>query len=176
MFGRNSFYAIGVIAILFLGGLSLRQDREQPEKSLHANVTTNVEESNERVDFLFDYDEALTKARRENKPVLVFFMADNCRYSRQMLAHAFVDPDVERFSKSFVCLEIDVNEPSNDRICDAFGVVANPTVQFVTSYGVPLQRVTKLQSGADLLGQMQIALTSIAWRTAQEPDEGTILR
>ena len=93
-----------------------------------------------------------------------------------MLAHAFVDPDVERFSKSFVCLEIDVNEPSNDRICDAFGVVATPTVQFVTSYGVPLQRVTKLQSGADLLGQMQIALTSIAWRTAQEPDEGTILR
>ena len=71
MFGRNSFYAIGVIAILFLGGLSLRQDREQPEKSLHANVTTNVEESNERVDFLFDYDEALTKARRENKPVIV---------------------------------------------------------------------------------------------------------
>lgn len=173
---KSTLYSMGIVAFLFLGCFSFLGERNLTSEPLKANVPTDVEASNERVAFLSDYDEALALARRENKPALVFFMADGCKYSLQMLRTAFVDPDVERLSKSFVCVEIDVNDPKSDALCDSFGVVATPTVQFITSYGAPLQRVTRLQTGDELFGQMQMALTSMAWSSANSPSETTILR
>lgn len=173
---KTIFSAVGLAAFLFFGCFSLMGERNLTNESLRANTPIDSEQANERVAFLTNYDEALTLARRENKPILVFFMADNCRFSRQMMLNAFVDPDVERMSKSFVCLEVDVNDPASDRLCDVFGVAATPTVQFVTSYGVPLQRVTRMQTGGELFSQMQVALTSMAWRTAHTADEALLSR
>lgn len=168
---KTIFSAAGLAVFLFFGCFSLFGGRNLTNEPLRANPPTSAEEANGRVEFFTDYDEALAIARRENKPALLFFMSEDCKYSRRMLHGAFVDPDVERLSRSFVCVEIDVNNPESDRICDVFDVDATPTVQFVTSYGVALQRVTRLQSGEELCDQMQIALTSVAWRTAHDADD-----
>ena len=168
---KTIFSAAWIAAFLFFGCFSLLGERNLTNEPLRANPPSSVEDINERVVFLTDYDEALATARRENKPALIFFMSEDCKYSRQMLRNAFVDPDVERLSRSFVCVEIDVNDPESDRVCDVFDVAATPTVQFVTSYGVVLQRVTRLQTGEELCDQMQIALTSAAWRSAHTADD-----
>ncbi len=163
--------AAGLAVFLFFGCFSLWGERNLTNEPLRANPPTTAEETNGRVVFLTDYDEALAVARRENKPALLFFMSEDCKYSRRMLLGAFVDPDVERLSRSFVCVEIDVNDPESDRVCDVFDVDATPTVQFVTSYGVALQRVTRLQTGEELCDQMRIALTSVAWRSARTAED-----
>lgn len=168
--------AAALAACLFFGCFSLLGERDLTHESLRADTTSGAEESTGRVAFLTNYDEALALARRENKPLLLFFMANRCRYSRQMERNAFVDPEVERMAESFVCIEIDVNAPENERVCAAFGVDATPTVQFVTAYGAPLQRVTRLQSGDELCAQMQIALTSVAWRSAHTTEEKLLER
>ena len=74
---------------------------------------------------------------------------------------------VENLTKQFVCVQIEVNDPKNEELCDQFDVVSTPTVQFIAVNGDPLQRVTSEQSGAELAAQMQAALTSIAWRAAR---------
>lgn len=173
---KKLLVAFGIAVFLFFGCFSLFEGRSLTNEPLRADAPNNPERVDERIVFLKDYDAALERARLENKPILVFFMASDCRFSVQMLRVAFVDPDVERMSRSFVCLEIDVNDPKNERLCDVFDVSATPTVQFVTSYGTPLQRVTRLQSGDELCNQMQIALTSVAWRSAQTPGDELIAR
>ena len=82
----------------------------------------------------------------------------------------------EKLAKEFVCVQIDMNEEKNGAICDAYNVAVSPTVQFVTAQGAPLQRLASVQSGERLAAQMQIALTSVAWRDARGEEEKALLR
>jgi hypothetical protein len=84
-----------------------------------------------------------------------------------MLDDAFSNEEIARLSRKFVCVEIDVNDEAGEKICEEFGVNASPTIQFATSRGVLLQRLTRNQPAALLERQMEAALTSVAWRAAR---------
>lgn len=135
--------------------------------SLVANVATDLDVERATVEFSTDFDEAMRRAENENKPVLLFFTAQNCPHSQAMLDGAFSDEAVARLSRKFVCVEIDVNDEAGEKICEEFNVNASPTVQFATSRGVLLQRLTRNQPAALLERQMEAALTSVAWRAAR---------
>ncbi|MBQ9799235.1 MAG: thioredoxin family protein [Thermoguttaceae bacterium] len=132
----------------------------------------------ETVEFSTDYDEATRRAEAENKPLLLFFTAQNCPHSQAMLADAFSNEKIARLSRQFVCVEIDVNDEDGEKICEEFGVNASPTIQFATSRGVLLQRLTRNQPAALLERQMEAALTSVAWRAArmEEGSNSTFVR
>ena len=146
--------------------------------ALVANVANDWEAECEKVEFSTDFDEATRRAEAENKPLLLFFMAKNCPHSQAMLDGAFADKGIARLSRKFVCVEIDVNDETGEKICEEFGVNASPTVQFATSRGVLLQRLTRNQPAALLERQMESALTSVAWRAAriEEESNSTIIR
>ena len=176
MFKKTTFYTIGVAAFLAFLAASFWGTFFSASRPLRADALVEVDESPEGVVFLSNYDLAARRAAKENKPLLLFFMADDCQYSRRMLDVAFKDGEVERLSKEFVCVEIDMNDDDNDGVCRAFNVVASPTVQFISTYGAPLQRVSGAQSGERLGSQMQAALASVAWRAAQLGETNSVLR
>ena len=146
--------------------------------ALVANVANDLNVERETVDFSTDFDEAMRRAEAENKPVLLFFMSKNCPHSQAMLDGAFSDEEIARLSRKFVCVEIDVNDETGEKISEEFGVNASPTIQFATSRGVLLQRLTRNQPAALLERQMEAALTSVAWRAArmEEGASSTIVR
>lgn len=146
--------------------------------ALVANVATDLDVEREKVEFSTDYDEATRRAEAENKPLLLFFTAQNCPHSQAMLDGAFSNQEIARLSRKFVCVEIDVNDEDGEKICEEFGVNASPTIQFATSRGVLLQRLTRNQPAALLERQMEAALTSVAWRAArmEEGSSSTFVR
>ncbi|MBQ2850202.1 MAG: thioredoxin family protein [Thermoguttaceae bacterium] len=146
--------------------------------ALVANVANDLDVERETVEFSTDYDEATRRAEAENKPLLLFFTAQNCPHSQAMLADAFSNEKIARLSRQFVCVEIDVNDEDGEKICEEFGVNASPTIQFATSRGVLLQRLTRNQPAALLERQMEAALTSVAWRAArmEEGSNSTFVR
>ncbi len=163
-------------AVAGVVGFSRWRAPEPAADSLVANVADERALERDRVEFVVDFDEAMRRAEIENKPVLLFFTAKNCPYSRAMLEGAFSDKEIARLSRKFVCVKIDVNDADGEKICEEFGVNASPTIQFTTSRGVLLQRLTRNQPAALLERQMEAALTSIAWRAAQLEENSTFVR
>ena len=176
MFKKTTFFKLGVAAFLIFGSVALWGERRVSSESTRANAAVGDDVQTERVEFLRDYDEAIKLAAAESKPLLVFFMTEDCKHSRRMLNSAFVDPGVERLAREFVCVELDMDDPNNEDVCEAFGVVSSPTALFLSSYGVALLRTTKEQSGESLRKQMQSALSTVAWRAAHLGEDGAIRR
>ena len=175
MLRKTTFYILSLAALVALATFTQRGEVKLSGSALRANVAESVEVVDESVEFFLDYDDAVAKAQRENKPLLLFFMTDNCKYSADMLRQGFTDARVERLAKRFVCAKIDMNDPKNDDLCEEFDVVVSPTVQFLTARGAPLQRVSSMQNAERLSAQMQAALDSVAWRSARI-DERALLR
>lgn len=167
MLNKTAIYGLGIAATLALVGFSHWGESKFPSDALRADVASETALSPNRVEFSTDYAEATLRAERENKPILFFFMTKNCRYSREMLEGAFADEQIARLSRDFVCVEIDVNNPENESLCEELNVTATPTIQFATSRGVLLQRLTRSQTAERLANQMNAARTTIAWRAAQ---------
>lgn len=176
MLRKLLFYCLSVAILATFACLARQGELKMPSDALRADVAAEPDAASESVAFLTDYDEAAEKAARDNKPILLFFMTKNCKFSAAMLRNAFADVQVEKLAKEFVCVQIDMNEEKNGAICDAYNVAVSPTVQFVTAQGAPLQRLASVQSGERLAAQMQIALTSVAWRDARGEEEKALLR
>lgn len=117
------------------------------------------------VEFVRRYDQGYERAKREGKPMLVFFAAEWCNFCRQMTAEAFADADVVRWCENFVCIRVDADRDSE--VCREFRVRGYPTVQFLSPRGVPLNRVVGKQPADRLVVEMQAALGATASRTAR---------
>ncbi len=176
MFKKIAMYGSSVAllaAFAFLAGWD--DSKSSPVTALRADVAPEPDVQRTEVAFLTDYEAAKRQAARENKPALIFFMSKSCRFSANMREGAFLDPGVEELAKDFICVQVDVNDPVNDDICDEYNVDVSPTIQFVTARGELLQRLTSEQDGEALADQMRAALTSVAWRAARAEARGSTL-
>ena len=115
------------------------------------------------VPFVRGYDRGYERARREGKPMLVFFAADWCKFSQQMTDETFADSKVVRWCERFVCIRVDPDRETE--VCREFRVRGYPTVQFLSPRGVPLNRVVGKQPADQLVLEMQAALSATASRT-----------
>ncbi len=174
MLRKLAFFGLSVATIVAFVCIAQKNESKYLSASLRADVAAETDLAQENVVFLTDYELAVGKAEKENKPALLFFMSKTCKHSVNMLNGAFASSRVEKLAKQFVCVQIDMNDPKNDDICDEFDVVASPTVQFVSASGVPLQRVAAEQTGEQLATQMQAALTSVAWHASRAEERGLL--
>lgn len=91
--------------------------------------------------------EAVARAKAEQKPVLLDFWADYCAPCHKMFRTTFVDPAVVAESRRFVCGKVDVSgltrEESN-RLRTAYGVLGVPTVVLIGSDGRRVSRVGEI--------------------------------
>lgn len=117
------------------------------------------------IHFVQGYEKGFAQAKSLDRPMLLFFTADWCTYCHQMERDAFVDEAVSALAKQFVCVLVDADlEPE---VCEKFDVRGYPTIQFMTSRGVPLNRLTGRRPADQLVSQMEAALQAAAVRAQQ---------
>lgn len=121
-----------------------------------------------QIQFVRGYDEGLDEARRQSKPMLVFFTARWCTFCHQMCDESFSHAQVVNLAREFVCVLVDADTERN--ICREFGVRGYPTVQFVSPRGVPLNRVIGKKPPHELVIAMQAALQAVARRIERESE------
>jgi thioredoxin-related protein len=115
-----------------------------------------------RIDFVDDFALGCQRARDERKPMLIFFTAPWCKYCHQMAQEAFAQEAVVELSRGFVCVQVDADAETG--VCRQFEVRSFPTVQFVSSAGLRLNRVIGKQPANQLIAQMRAAMSALARR------------
>lgn len=91
------------------------------------------------------YEQALLKAKQENKPVFVDFFATWCGPCKQLEKTVFIDPEVKAYyDKHFVCVRVDVDK--EPKLAQKYRVQSIPTLIFLNSKGKEIRRVTSLVS------------------------------
>jgi thiol:disulfide interchange protein len=115
-----------------------------------------------RLRFIEGYEQGYVEAKRQGKPVLLFFTAEWCHYCHQMADEAFTNEQVVNLSERFVCVLVDA-DASRD-VCRQFHVSRFPTLQFVSPQGVVLNRLEGKVPGHQVTMAMQAALQTMARR------------
>ncbi|MGC4000955.1 MAG: cytochrome c biogenesis protein CcdA [Anaeromyxobacter sp.] len=87
--------------------------------------------------WLHSYEEALTQARQQGRPVIIDFWADWCTACKELDKIAWADPRVREAASRFVAVKMDGTNPSKgfDSVSAAYGVVGMPTVIFLDGRG-----------------------------------------
>ncbi len=86
---------------LSLTGCGTRTAAQSPDPGPKPATRQNA------VDFLTDYRQATAIATQEGRPMLVLFTLPNCVGSKTMLDITFADEEIQKFSRHFVCVQVD---------------------------------------------------------------------
>ncbi|MBF0489061.1 MAG: thioredoxin family protein [Candidatus Omnitrophica bacterium] len=78
-----------------------------------------------------DYEHALQTARREDKPLLVYFYATWCGQCHKFQSNTLTDWTVKSLAKKFVCVKLDAEFEKD--LAKRFEVTGYPTVIFLNT-------------------------------------------
>ena len=85
------------------------------------------------INWVRSYDDAISQAARENKPIMADFSTGWCGWCKKLDKETFVDDKVVALSEKFVCLKIDGDKDSH--LVRKYGVSGYPTILFMDSKG-----------------------------------------
>ena len=105
-----------------------------------------------------DYEAALVRAEAEGKPLLLFFTAPWCEYSRRLEAEVLSQADAQAAASRFVCVRIDVDRRD---LQEQYRVKVFPTIIPATSRGTASQRLTGAQTVESFVTGLTTALTAV---------------
>jgi thioredoxin-related protein len=86
--------------------------------------------SNEKIAWL-DYNQALIQARRENKPIVVYFYKPHCRVCDMLKQNGFEQPDLACYVNQNL-IAAAVNGDTEAELRDEYNITAAPTVWLLT--------------------------------------------
>ncbi len=105
------------------------------------------------------FEEALAKAKQENKLVFVDFYAVWCGPCKQMAETVFTDEEVGKYmSDKFVCMQIDVEKAGwQKETAEKFNVTVLPTLIFFKVDETVVSRLAGARDKADFLNTAKVA-------------------
>jgi len=111
-----------------------------------------------------DLDQAVAKASRQGRPVMVDFYADWCTSCKEMEATTFLDPVVRQALSGSVLLRADVtaNDADDQALLKRFGIYGPPTIAFYNRNGQERSRyrVVGYMKGAQFAAAVREAFGS----------------
>jgi thioredoxin-related protein len=122
------------LSLLVTGSSCAREESE----GLQAKSTSPSSQQQEQLQVKgLDFNDALAKAKSEDKPIFVEFYTDWCPYCRKLLAEnfAYVRFNAED-SKNRV--KFDGKSYSNVELTQAFGITSYPSLVFLNSKSQPI--------------------------------------
>ncbi len=141
--GRAGYRCIVPACVLFLG-TALLLGCAGDESSAPETVATAGADANDELGIdWFDggVDAAFAAARREDKPLFLYWGAQWCPYCKQVKATIFTRRDVIDRSRQFIAVELDGDAPSAQRAGERFGVRGYPTMIVFRPDGTELTRI-----------------------------------
>jgi len=94
------------------------------------------------VQWLTNWDAALSRAKKQNKVVVVDFYADWCVWCRRLDSTTYRDPKVVRYlAENAVPLKLDVEASPGRAMANKYGVDGLPTIVILSGEGKELGRI-----------------------------------
>lgn len=151
---RRTVTGVAAAALLMAIGCGRPAPEPAPETEMISNHGTVS------VDWEQDLDDALERARAEDKAVLVNFYADWCVWCQRLDATTLRDANVASLlSDRVVTVKLDVDGDGED-VSAAYGVEALPTVLVLDAEGREIGRIPGYQPPAGFLEALEGFLKS----------------
>ncbi|MCA9123663.1 MAG: DUF255 domain-containing protein [Planctomycetaceae bacterium] len=106
------------------------------------------------------FREALAKARREKKPIVLDFTASWCVPCQRMLRETFPDEKVARLLERFVLIKVDTDEQPT--LANKYAAVGLPDVRLLSPEGEELRRFCDFQGPDDFAQELDELLAEVA--------------
>lgn len=121
----------------------------------------------QRVKTIQDLNEALNRAKLENKPVILDFYADWCVSCKEMDHTTFANNSVKETLKNFIVLRADVtaNDDDDKNLMSNYNVIAPPTILFFAK-GLEIKnlRIVGALGPNDFMQYLQQAIIAVKQR------------
>lgn len=110
----------------------------------------------EGIKWIYSYDQALSLARTQNKPIMVDFYAEWCGWCKRLDQETYQDQRVNIISMSFICLKLDGDK--NSALTQKYNVSGYPTVLFLDPSGKKIGGGPGYRDGDTMLNEMKDAI------------------
>ena len=103
--------------------------------------------------------EALARAKKENKPLVIDFYADWCAPCLKMLKTTIPDPKVTTLLEKCVFLKVDTDK--HPELAKSFGVVGLPDIRFLAPDGTEMKRLRDYMGAESFADELKALLASL---------------
>jgi len=104
------------------------------------------------------YSEALATAKRDNKPLVLDFMAVWCAPCKRLVNETFVDEEVSALLDKCVFLKIDTDE--HPELAKHFNVASLPDIRFLSPEGKEINKLNGFQTPESFAVELTTLLNS----------------